>query len=72
MFERAPRARSEELAEARRQVSAANGKDIEWHFSNEEVADAARDAFDDANLDIEVVPTASAPVAGDRRPEAFG
>ncbi|MYS28176.1 hypothetical protein GTW38_14805, partial [Streptomyces sp. SID7804] len=67
-----PSGRERLLAEARRQVSAANGKDIEWHFSNEEVADAARDAFDDANLDIEVVHTAPAPVAGDRRPEAFG
>ncbi|MFF8030266.1 Tox-REase-5 domain-containing protein [Streptomyces sp. NPDC016626] len=59
------------LAEARRQVAAARGKGIEWHFSNEEVADAARDAFEDAGLDIEVVHTAPDAVAGDRRPEAF-
>ncbi|WP_030220398.1 Tox-REase-5 domain-containing protein [Streptomyces sp. NRRL WC-3626] len=59
------------LAEARRQTEAARGKDVEWHFSNEEVADAARDAFEDAGLDIEVVHTTPEPIAGDRRPEAF-
>ncbi|MEU5222863.1 Tox-REase-5 domain-containing protein [Streptomyces toyocaensis] len=67
-----PSGRERLLAEARRQVSAAKGKDIEWHFSNEEVADAARDAFEDAGLDIEVVHTKPERVAGDRRPEAFG
>ncbi|WP_235618026.1 Tox-REase-5 domain-containing protein [Streptomyces sp. CB02400] len=66
-----PSGRERLLTEARRQVTAARGKDIEWHFSNEEVADAARDAFEDAGLDIEVVHTAPEPVAGDRRPEAF-
>ncbi|MFC7990067.1 Tox-REase-5 domain-containing protein [Streptomyces pilosus] len=59
------------LTEARRQVSAANGKDIEWHFSNEEVADAAREAFENAGLDIEVVHTRPADIAGGRKPEAF-
>lgn len=66
-----PSGRERLLTEARRQVAAAQGKDIEWHFSNEEVADAARDAFEDAGLDIEVVHTAPEPIAGDRRPEAF-
>ncbi|GAA3495671.1 hypothetical protein GCM10019016_027710 [Streptomyces prasinosporus] len=66
-----PSGRERLLTEARRQVEAARGKDVEWHFSNEEVADAARDAFEDAGLDIEVVHTAPEPVAGDRRPEAF-
>lgn len=66
-----PSGRERLLTEARRQVSAANGKDIEWHFSNQEVADAARDAFDDAGLDIEVVHTQPDRIAGDRRPEAF-
>jgi Flp pilus assembly pilin Flp len=66
-----PSGRERLLTEARRQVEAARGKDVEWHFSNEEVADAARDAFEDAGLDIEVVHTAPKPVAGDRRPEAF-
>ncbi|CAL9568603.1 hypothetical protein SUDANB15_04756 [Streptomyces sp. enrichment culture] len=66
-----PSGRERLLAEARRQVEAARGKDVEWHFSNEEVADAARDAFEDAGLDIEVVHTAPERVAGDRRPEAF-
>lgn len=66
-----PSGRERLLTEARRQVAAARGKDIEWHFSNEEVADAARDAFEDAGLDIEVVHTAPGPIAGDRRPEAF-
>ncbi|GAA1427939.1 hypothetical protein GCM10009601_40050 [Streptomyces thermospinosisporus] len=59
------------LKEARRQVEAARGKSVEWHFSNREVADAARDAFEDAGLDIEVVHTPAKPVAGDRRPEQF-
>ncbi|MFJ5560002.1 Tox-REase-5 domain-containing protein [Streptomyces sp. NPDC093250] len=66
-----PSGREKLLTEARRQVSAANGKDIEWHFSNEEVADAARDAFEDAGLDIEVVHTAPDRIAGERKPEAF-
>ncbi|MBT3151556.1 hypothetical protein HTV45_11785 [Streptomyces sp. CHD11] len=66
-----PSGRERLLTEARRQVSAANGKDIEWHFSNEEVADAARDAFEDAGLDIEVVHTRPDRIAGDRRPGAF-
>ncbi|WP_395574549.1 Tox-REase-5 domain-containing protein [Streptomyces sp. BK79] len=66
-----PSGRERLLAEARRQVEAARGKDVEWHFSNGEVADAARDAFEDAGLDIEVVHTSPEPVAGDRRPEAF-
>ncbi|MEU9355116.1 Tox-REase-5 domain-containing protein [Streptomyces griseoloalbus] len=66
-----PSGRERLLTEARRQVEAARGKDVEWHFSNEEVADAARDAFEDAGLDIEVVHTNPEPVAGDRRPEAF-
>lgn len=66
-----PSGRERLLAEARRQTEAARGKDVEWHFSNEEVADAARDAFEDAGLDIEVVHTSPEPIAGDRRPEAF-
>ncbi|GHH90090.1 Tox-REase-5 domain-containing protein [Streptomyces capillispiralis] len=66
-----PSGRERLLTEARRQVEAARGKDVEWHFSNEEVADAARDAFEDAGLDIEVVHTDPEPIAGDRRPEAF-
>ncbi|MFI9821675.1 Tox-REase-5 domain-containing protein [Streptomyces sp. NPDC052013] len=66
-----PSGRERLLTEARRQTEAARGKPVEWHFSNEEVADAARDAFEDAGLDIEVVHTAPNPVAGDRKPEAF-
>jgi hypothetical protein len=66
-----PSGRERLLTEARRQVEAARGRDVEWHFSNEEVADAARDAFEDAGLDIEVVHTDPERIAGDRRPEAF-
>ncbi|MFD7277567.1 Tox-REase-5 domain-containing protein [Streptomyces sp. NPDC059862] len=66
-----PSGRERLLTEARRQSEAARGRGIEWHFSNPEVADAARDAFEDAGLDIEVVHTSPEPVAGDRRPEAF-
>ncbi|WP_432057223.1 Tox-REase-5 domain-containing protein [Streptomyces sp. bgisy022] len=66
-----PSGRERLLAEARRQTEAARGKGLEWHFSNEEVADAARDAFEDAGLDIEVVHTRPGPVAGERKPGAF-
>ncbi|MGW7220094.1 Tox-REase-5 domain-containing protein [Streptomyces sp. NPDC054826] len=66
-----PSGRERLLAEARRQTEAARGHDVEWHFSNEEVADAARDAFEEAGLDIEVVHSAPEPVAGGRRPGAF-
>jgi hypothetical protein len=36
------------VEQARRQLSAANGKPVEWNFSNKAVAEAAEEAFDEA------------------------
>lgn len=59
------------LTEARRQIEAANGKAIEWHFSNPDVAKAARRAFRDEGLNVKVVYTKPQPVAGARKPGSF-
>ncbi|MER7925177.1 Tox-REase-5 domain-containing protein [Streptomyces sp. NPDC096057] len=67
-----PSAKSEFAAEARRQVAAAGGKAVEWHFSNPDVAKAARRAFRDEGLDIKVVYEKQKPVGGTRKPGAFG
>ncbi|AQU66956.1 Tox-REase-5 domain-containing protein [Streptomyces niveus] len=45
------------VEQARRQVRAANGKPVEWNFSNKQAADAAQKAFDDAEVDVDVVHT---------------
>ncbi|MFD8728642.1 Tox-REase-5 domain-containing protein [Streptomyces sp. NPDC059611] len=66
-----PSGKAKFVAEARAQVEAAGGKPVEWHFSDPEVAKAARRAFRDERLPIKVVST---PVkAGDstRKPGAF-
>lgn len=59
------------VAEARAQVEASGGKPVEWHFSDPEVAKAARKAFRDEQLPIKVVH--SEPRTGDstRKPGAF-
>ncbi|WP_327401610.1 restriction endonuclease fold toxin 5 domain-containing protein [Streptomyces sp. NBC_01288] len=67
-----PSAKAEFAAEARRQVAAAGGKAVEWHFSNPDVAKAARRAFRDEGLDIKVVYEKQKPVGGARKPGAFG
>lgn len=67
-----PSAKAEFATEARRQVAAAGGKPVEWHFSNPEVAKAARRAFRDEGLDIRVVYEKQKPVGGTRKPGAFG
>ncbi|MFJ8055448.1 Tox-REase-5 domain-containing protein [Streptomyces sp. NPDC096142] len=67
-----PSAKAEFAAEARRQVAAAGGKTVEWHFSNPDVAKAARRAFRDEGLDIKVVYEKQKPVGGTRKPGAFG
>ena len=67
-----PSAKAEFAAEARRQVAAAGGKAVEWHFSNPDVAKAARKAFRDEGLDIKVVYEKQKPVGGTRKPGAFG
>jgi Flp pilus assembly pilin Flp len=59
------------VAEARRQIEAANGKAVEWHFSNPDVAKAARRAFRDEGLNIKVVYTEQKKAGGPRKPEAF-
>ena len=67
-----PSAKAEFATEARRQVAAAGGKAVEWHFSNPDVAKAARRAFRDEGLDIRVVYEKQKPVGGTRKPGAFG
>ncbi|MFF9114608.1 Tox-REase-5 domain-containing protein [Streptomyces massasporeus] len=42
------------IEQARRQLSAANGKPVEWNFSNKAVAEAAEEAFDDAGIGVVV------------------
>lgn len=59
------------VTEARRQVEAAGGKAVEWHFSNPDVAKAARRAFRDEGLNIKVVYTEQKKAGGPRKPEAF-
>ncbi len=53
-------------------MAAAGGKAVEWHFSNSDVAKAARKAFRDEGLDIKVVYEKQKPVGGTRKPGAFG
>ncbi|WP_218924935.1 Tox-REase-5 domain-containing protein, partial [Streptomyces sp. t99] len=66
-----PSGRDKFVAEARAQVEAAGGKPVEWHFSNPEVAKAARAAFREARLPIKVVPTPVRPGDSTRKPGAF-
>ncbi|MFI8190971.1 Tox-REase-5 domain-containing protein [Streptomyces sp. NPDC085946] len=42
------------IEQAQRQLRAANGKPVEWNFSNKKVAEAAQKAFDDADVDVVV------------------
>jgi hypothetical protein len=67
-----PSGKAEFVTEAQRQVAAAGGKAVEWHFSNREVAKAARRAFREEGLNIKVVYTEQKRVGGTRRPGAFG
>ncbi|MFI1534096.1 Tox-REase-5 domain-containing protein [Streptomyces anandii] len=67
-----PSGKAEFVTEAKRQVAAAGGKAVEWHFSNPEVAKAARRAFREEGLNIKVVYTEQKPVGGTRKPGAFG
>ncbi|OII69106.1 hypothetical protein BJP39_18710 [Streptomyces sp. CC77] len=59
------------LAEAQRQIDASGGRAIEWHFSDPDVAKAARRAFRDQNLPVRVVHTKPEKPAGDRNPDRF-
>jgi hypothetical protein len=42
------------VKQANRQVTAANGRPIEWHFADKEVADFVREKFKESGLDISV------------------
>ncbi|RLV69787.1 collagen triple helix repeat-containing protein [Streptomyces sp. CBMAI 2042] len=66
-----PSGKDKFVAEARAQVEAAGGKPVEWHFSDPEVAKAARKAFRDEGLPIRVVPTPVKPGDSTRKPGAF-
>ncbi|MCN9244451.1 restriction endonuclease fold toxin 5 domain-containing protein [Streptomyces sp. RY43-2] len=59
------------VKEAKRQVDAAGGRPIEWHFSDPDVAKAARRAFREENLKIKVVHTKQKPTGGPRNPSQF-
>ncbi|MFD6529269.1 Tox-REase-5 domain-containing protein [Streptomyces sp. NPDC060184] len=59
------------LAEARAQVEASGGRAVEWHFSDPDVAKAARAAFREEGLPVKVVHTAQKPVDSARKPGAF-
>jgi hypothetical protein len=62
-----PKGRKDFLDEAQRQVDASGGRAVEWHFSQEKVADATRAEFEARGLPIEVVHTPPAP-GGPRKP----
>ncbi|MFD8062993.1 Tox-REase-5 domain-containing protein [Streptomyces cyaneofuscatus] len=66
-----PSGKEKFVAEARAQVEASGGKPVEWHFSDPEVAKAARKAFRDEGLPIKVVPTPVKPGDSTRKPGAF-
>ncbi|MFD3972130.1 Tox-REase-5 domain-containing protein [Streptomyces cyaneofuscatus] len=66
-----PSGKDKFVAEARAQVEAAGGKPVEWHFSDPEVAKAARKAFRDEGLPVKVVPTPVKPGDSTRKPGAF-
>ncbi|MFE2942101.1 Tox-REase-5 domain-containing protein [Streptomyces sp. NPDC059255] len=57
--------------EAAAQVEASGGRAVEWHFSDPDVAKAARKAFREAELPIRVVHTKQRPSDSTRKPEAF-
>jgi len=54
--------RKELMNQARRQFKAAKGTPLQWHFAEREVADWARNAFKNSNLNIQVVDTPVLPV----------
>ncbi|MEI7034856.1 Tox-REase-5 domain-containing protein [Streptomyces pratensis] len=60
------------VAEARAQVEASGGRTVEWHFSDPDVAKAARRAFRDEQLPIRVVHNPTKPNDSTRKPGAFG
>ncbi|RPK52974.1 hypothetical protein EES39_00435 [Streptomyces sp. ADI92-24] len=59
------------IKEATEQVSASGGRKVEWHFSDPDVAKAARKAFRDKGLPIKVVYSKQNPAKSTRKPGAF-
>ena len=59
------------LTGAKAQVEASSGRAVERHFSDPDVAKAARIAFREEGLPIKVVPTPQKPAGGPRKPEVF-
>ncbi|MFB6709975.1 Tox-REase-5 domain-containing protein [Streptomyces sp. NPDC056333] len=59
------------IDEAQRQIDASGGRAVEWHFSNPDVAKAARKAFREKGLRIKVVHTVQKTGDSTRKPGAF-
>ncbi|MEE1741289.1 Tox-REase-5 domain-containing protein [Streptomyces sp. BE147] len=59
------------VTEARSQVEASGGRAVEWHFSDPDVAKAARKAFRDEGLPVKVVYSKPKPNDSTRKPGAF-
>ncbi|MFG3142686.1 Tox-REase-5 domain-containing protein [Streptomyces sp. NPDC048211] len=66
-----PSGREKFVKEATEQVNASGGRPVEWHFSDPDVAKAARKAFRDEGLPIKVVYTKQNPELSTRKPGAF-
>ncbi|RPK57698.1 hypothetical protein EES43_21290 [Streptomyces sp. ADI96-02] len=66
-----PSGREKFVTEARAQVEASGGRTVEWHFSDPDVAKAARKAFRDEQLPIRVVHSPTKPGDSTRKPGAF-
>ncbi|MFD5348725.1 Tox-REase-5 domain-containing protein, partial [Streptomyces anulatus] len=66
-----PSGKADFLPEARAQVEASGGRTVEWHFSDPEVAKAARKAFRDEGLPVKVVHSPTKPNDSTRKPGAF-
>ncbi|WDG28456.1 Tox-REase-5 domain-containing protein [Streptomyces sp. CA-278952] len=66
-----PSGKDKFVTEARAQVEASGGRSVEWHFSDPEVAKAARRAFRDEGLPVKVVHSPTKPNDSTRKPGAF-
>ncbi|MFD4024010.1 Tox-REase-5 domain-containing protein [Streptomyces sp. NPDC058576] len=66
-----PSGKDKFVTEARSQVEASGGRTVEWHFSDPDVAKAARKAFRDEGLPIKVVHSPTKPGDSTRKPGAF-
>ncbi|MFJ2094799.1 Tox-REase-5 domain-containing protein [Streptomyces sp. NPDC087901] len=66
-----PSGREKFVKEATEQVNASGGRPVEWHFSDPDVAKAARKAFRDEGLPIKVVYSKQNPETSTRKPGAF-